>query len=137
MPVKVVSVGDSESIRGDLQQEIMKVLWARSAGSATSVEDVREGLPPERRGAYTTVQTVLNRLADKGLVVRRKQGRTIQYAAAVSEPDYLAGSLQRTLKGASAEARQSALANLVEELGPQDLEAISDVAAEIRRRRNR
>lgn len=115
----------------------MKALWARSPGSATSVEDVREALPPQRRGAYTTVQTVLNRLADRGLVVRQKKGRTIQYAAAVSEPDYLAASLQRTLKGASAEARRSALANLVEELGPQDLEAISDVAAEIRRRRNR
>lgn len=127
-------MSDSGPIRGDLQQEIMRILWA---GSGASVEGVREALPPDRQGAYTTVQTVLNRLADRGLVTRRKEGRMIHYAAAVSETDYLAGSLQRTLKGASEEARRSALTNLVEELGPKDLEAIADVAAEIRRQRDR
>ena len=110
----------------------MRILWGTASAS---VEEVRKALPSKRRGAYTTVQTVLNRLADRGLVERRKEAKAIQYSARISEPEYVTGSLQRTLEGASEAARVSALANLVEELAPQDLDAISDIAAEIRTRR--
>lgn len=123
---------DSQPIRGDLQLEIMRILWGTASAS---VEEVRKALPAKRRGAYTTVQTVLNRLADRGLVERRKEAKAIQYSVRISEPEYVTGSLQRTLEGASEAARVSALANLVEELAPQDLDAISDIAAEIRTRR--
>lgn len=95
------------------------------------------GLPARKRGAYTTVQTVLNRLADRGLVDRKRTGRAIQYAAKVSEADYVARSLQRALKGASDVARRSALANLVEDLPSQELEAIREIAGQIQGRRQR
>jgi predicted transcriptional regulator len=48
---------------GDLQAQIMTVLWRLESGT---VEQVRSGLPARYRGAYTTVQTVLNRLAERG-----------------------------------------------------------------------
>lgn len=126
-------MADTDPIRGDLQQEIMKILWA---ADSASVEEVRIGLPDGRRGAYTTVQTVLNRLADRGLVRRNRQGKAIRYEAAISETDYVAGSLQRTLEGASDAARLSALTNLVEKLPAGEFEAISDLAEEINRRRS-
>lgn len=126
-------MADTDPIRGDLQQEIMKILWA---ADSASVEEVRTGLPDGRRGAYTTVQTVLNRLADRGLVRRNRQGKAIRYEAAISETDYVAGSLQRTLEGASDAARLSALTNLVEKLPAGEFEAISDLAEEINRRRS-
>lgn len=126
-------MADTDAIRGDLQQEIMKILWA---ADSASVEEVRIGLPDGRRGAYTTVQTVLNRLADRGLVRRNRQGKAIRYEAAISETDYVAGSLQRTLEGASDAARLSALTNLVEKLPAGEFEAISDLAEEINRRRS-
>lgn len=127
-------MSDTDPIRGDLQQEIMKILWA---GGGASVEEVRASLPAGRRGAYTTIQTVLNRLADRGLVSRDKQGRALRYEAAISETDYVAGSLQRTLQGASDAARLSALTNLVEKLPAGEFDAISDLAAEINQRRKR
>lgn len=130
---RVGSMADTDPIRGDLQQEIMKILWA---ADSASVEEVRTGLPDGRRGAYTTVQTVLNRLADRGLVRRNRQGKAIRYEAAISETDYVAGSLQRTLEGASDAARLSALTNLVEKLPAGEFEAISDLAEEINRRRS-
>lgn len=126
-------MADTDAIRGDLQQEIMKILWA---ADSASVEEVRTALPDGRRGAYTTVQTVLNRLADRGLVRRNRQGKAIRYEAAISETDYVAGSLQRTLEGASDAARLSALTNLVEKLPAGEFEAISDLAEEINRRRS-
>lgn len=110
----------------------MRVLWRRDRGT---VEQVRRALPLEHRGAYTTVQTILNRLAVRGLLKREASGRAISYSANVTEADYLASSLHRTLTGASEEARLAALAALVGELDPSEFDAIRSLAQEIGRKR--
>ncbi|MDQ3730190.1 MAG: BlaI/MecI/CopY family transcriptional regulator, partial [Actinomycetota bacterium] len=61
-----------DPIQGDLQERVMRVLWRRDRGT---VEQVRRALPVEHRGAYTTVQTILNRLAVRGLLKREASGR--------------------------------------------------------------
>ena len=50
--------------------EVMEALWA--LGSA-SVREIREGLPAGKRPAYTTVQTIVYRLEEKGAVRRAKK----------------------------------------------------------------
>ena len=90
-------------IQGELQAQIMPAVWRIGEGS---VEQVRSALPKRYRSAYTTVQTVLNRLAERGLLVRERRGNTIYYRPRISEADYLSRTIQQTLAGASAEARQ-------------------------------
>ena len=63
-------------LTGELQVQVMATLWR--LGSAT-VEQVRGGLPPRYRGAYNTIQTVLNRLADRNLLSRHKIGNAFAY----------------------------------------------------------
>lgn len=123
-----------DPIQGELQQHIMRVLW-RTDGAG--VEEVRRALPDAHRGAYTTVQTVLNRLADRGLLRRERIGNAIRYSATVSEGDYLANSLSRSLAGASKEARQAAIASLVGDLKEGELAEIRTLAREIDRKRRR
>lgn len=123
---------DAQPIRGELQREVMEVLW--EAGQC-SVEQVRRALPRRRRSAYTTVQTVLNRLSKGGLVERSRAGRTILYSPCLSEAEYAARALRRSLAGISEEARLSALASLVDELGPAEMETVRSLAAEVRARR--
>jgi BlaI family transcriptional regulator, penicillinase repressor len=65
-----------------LELECMKALWA--LGEAT-VQDIRASLLPARPLAYTTVMTVMDRLAGKGLVERRKRGRAHLYTSAVPQ----------------------------------------------------
>jgi BlaI family penicillinase repressor len=65
-----------------LELECLKVLWKLGEGS---VKDVRQGLPANRNLAYTTVMTVLDRLARKGGVARRKAGRSFLYAPVLSK----------------------------------------------------
>jgi len=48
------------------------------------VKHVRELVAPSRPLAYTTVMTVLDRLARRGIVTRRKAGRAFVYAPSVS-----------------------------------------------------
>lgn len=110
----------------------MAVLWRTGPGT---VEHVREGLPARHRSAYTTVQTVLNRLTDRGLVSRVRRGRTMVYTAQLSEAQYLSQSLERALAGASLEARQVALTQLIGGLDPEEFERFGDQARRLRGRR--
>lgn len=60
-----------------LELECLKVLWA--LGDA-SVRQIQHGLQRERSLAYTTVMTVMERLARRGCVERVKDGRSFRYA---------------------------------------------------------
>jgi predicted transcriptional regulator len=60
-----------------LELECLKALWTMGEGN---VKDVRRALAANRSLAYTTVMTVLDRLARKGGVARRKVGRSFVYA---------------------------------------------------------
>jgi predicted transcriptional regulator len=119
-------------IYGELQNQVMRVLWRLGSGS---VEDVRRGLPARKRGAYTTVQTVLNRLAERGLVKRERKGNLILYRPRLSEAEYLSRSLNEALANASPEARRTALATLVGEIEATELSRIRRLAREVSRRR--
>ena len=65
-----------------LELECLKVLWRLGEGS---VKEVRQSLTANRNLAYTTVMTVLDRLARKGGVARRKSGRSFMYAPVLSK----------------------------------------------------
>jgi BlaI family transcriptional regulator, penicillinase repressor len=64
-----------------LELECLKVLWTLGEGN---VKDVRQALTGSRNLAYTTVMTVLDRLARKGGVARRKVGRSFVYVPVLS-----------------------------------------------------
>jgi predicted transcriptional regulator len=120
--------------RGDLQAEVMAAVWR--LGEAT-VEQVRELQPVERRSAYTTIQTVLNRLVDRGFLSRTKDGRRFVYRARADQIDYLTRAIGDRLGTASPEARRSVLMNMVDELEPEDLDELARYANRIRRKRRR
>lgn len=62
--------------------EIMDVLWP--LGEA-SVREVRDAIPEARRPAYTTVQTIVQRLELKGAVRRsRKVGNALMFEPVIS-----------------------------------------------------
>jgi predicted transcriptional regulator len=103
-------------------------------GEAT-VEDVRALQPAARRSAYTTIQTVLNRLVERGFLTRTKEGRRFVYRARADQIDYLTRAIGERLGRASPEARRSVLMNMVDGLGPEELDELARYANRIRRRR--
>lgn len=65
-------------VLGELEQLVMSVLWR--ARTPLLVRDVQEGLRAyERDLAYTTVMTVMDRLAKKGALDRELEGRAWRY----------------------------------------------------------
>lgn len=81
---------DLEKILGPLEAEVLRALWA--AEGPISVRDVLERLNEGRSKpyAYTTIMTVLSRLAEKGILSRRRRGRGYVYEAAVRDPAEIA-----------------------------------------------
>ena len=120
-------------IQGELQEQVMRVVWKLGRGT---VDEVRAALPKKQRGAYTTVQTILNRLSERGLLVREKHGKAFVYKPLISEADYLSTSLTRTLSAASSQqARLTALASLVGGLEDAEMSEINSLAEEIAAKR--
>lgn len=127
-------MADVRPIQGELQSQVMPVLWRLGSGT---VEQVRAALPARYRSAYNTVQTVLNRLAERGLLARERTGHAYVYRPLISEADYVSRSIETALAGASSQARQIALAQLVGGLGADELDELREVASRINDRRRR
>jgi len=65
-----------------LEHQIMEALWSRGA---SSVREVLEAFPEKGRPAYTTVQTMVYRLEEKGAIRRTKKiGNAHIFEAAIS-----------------------------------------------------
>jgi len=119
-------------LRGPLQAEVMAALW--KLGEAT-VDDVRSRQGGAKRKSYTTVQTVLNRLFERGLVDRERRGKPYVYRPKYEQSELLARSIRRRLADASAESRRQALLGLVEPLAADDLDDLVRYVRELKKRR--
>lgn len=65
-----------------LELQLMDILW--DLGEA-AVREVQEAIPSKSRPAYTTVQTILNRLEEKGAVKKlRKIGNAWIFSPAIN-----------------------------------------------------
>ncbi len=113
---------------GDLQLQIMKVLW--QVGSA-SVAEVHEQLGTERL-AYTTVATMLRKMEDRFLVRHRQEQRRFIYQAAVPAREVtqsMADDLvDRLFEGSLADTVSHLLQT--REVGPQELDRLERMIQE-------
>lgn len=105
----------------------MRVVWTRGPSRTREVLDELEG-----DHAYTTIQTVLNRLASQGLLTREKSGSEVVFSAGVSEQELLKRSLSRTLEDASPDARMAAIGLLVQGLSAEERAEVEDLARQAR-----
>ena len=72
----------------DTELDVLKALWALEAGT---VREVLEELGND--WAYTTAQTLLGRLQEKGCVASEKRGRAFVFRPTVSRDELLGQSL--------------------------------------------
>jgi predicted transcriptional regulator len=77
----------------EAELEVLKALW--QAGGPATVRQLRAGLAGQgRRWAYTTVQTLLQRLEAKGCVCCDRSGPAHVFSAAVSRGELLGRELR-------------------------------------------
>lgn len=108
---------------GELERAVMDHLW--SSGESLTVRQVHEALSSQRELAYTTVMTVLQRLARKNLVLQIRDDRAHRYAAAYGRDELVAGLMVDALHQASDSGdRRAALVYFVERVGAEDADAL-------------
>lgn len=72
----------------ELEAEVMSDVWSRD--DEVAVRDVMEALNERAKKprAYTTYMTIMGRLHAKGLLTRRREGKTDFYRAAYTRDEY-------------------------------------------------
>jgi predicted transcriptional regulator len=98
---------------GPLEQEIISCVWKKKVCTA---RDIFECLGQDREIAYNTVQTVMTRLVDKGLLNRKLQGKTHTYKPAVKKKNVLSSLVSQTMGGFTDQFGEDALIALVDGL---------------------
>lgn len=114
---------------GELESEVLAALWA-APGPLTTAE-VQHAVDAEL--AYTTVQTILVRLYEKGLAGRTSVGRRHVYRP-VKGAEELAAEQMQALLGRGPD-RQSVLQRFATSLSEEDAEALRAMLKLRRRRR--
>ena len=115
---------------GDLERAVMDQLW--DTGQPQTVRQVHEALAARRDLAYTTVMTVLQRLARKNLVVQIRDERAHQYAATRGRDELVAGLMVDALdQAADSEDRRAALMHFVERVGTDEADTLRQALAEL------
>ena len=113
--------------------EIMQAVWAHE--EAVTVRDVLEYLYPGGEKAYTTVQTVMNTLLKKNLLVRKKIGLVGFYVPTRTREESTRQETSRLVTrifGGSIPA----VANSLMSLDGVDLEDLAEIKKLIRQREN-
>lgn len=106
--------------------ELLKVLWERGP---LTVREVLEALPQtESPRAYTSVMSILNIMADKGLLEREPIGRAFRYRPAAEQQSTLSGLVGDVWRRAFGGSASSLVAHLLEEANPtpEELAAIRE-----------
>ena len=92
------------ALLGELETAVMEALW--TTDSALRVRDVHEFLTRDRELAYTTVMTVLDRLAKKGVVTRTQADgeRAWLYRPTQARVEFYADAVRQLLAEAGDDA---------------------------------
>jgi predicted transcriptional regulator len=79
-----------------LELECMSVLWPLGEGT---VREIHRQLAESRPRAYTTIMTIMDRLAHKGIVTRRRVGRAYRYQATLSANEARVSAIDKIVTG--------------------------------------
>jgi predicted transcriptional regulator len=71
----------------ELEAEVMDEVWSRDEVTAREVLEALNAGRKQR--AYTTIRTIMSRLHEKGLLERRRSGKTDVYRPVMSREEYL------------------------------------------------
>jgi len=108
---------------GSLERAIMDQLWDN--GGPQTVRQVHRALSARRQLAYSTVMTVLQRLAVKDLVIQVRDARAFQYVPNHRREELVADLMIDALRDTpNRSGRQAALVHFIERVAAEDADTL-------------
>jgi len=119
---------------GDLEAEVMELMWERGEAS---VRDIHAALEKTREIAYTTVMTVMGRLAEKGLLIKEREGKLYRYHPSITKDDFSRSFIGSILSGLCKGLTGPALAYFVDHLAEEDEKIFQELEKLIQEKRKK
>lgn len=119
-----LAIRGEEKYLGELQAQVMEIAWVRGPVSVRQVLDV---LGSGRDIAYTTVMTVMARLADEGVLVRERVGKIYVYRPACTREEFrtrISGTIVDDLVADFGDLALSQFVDALERADPARLERL-------------
>ena len=120
-------------VLGDLEQDIMEVLWKMEEAI---VRDVFIELKKRRKIAYTTVMTVMGRLANKGILRKTPIKNSYLYKPVYSKDAFEKCISREVMKGILGNYTHAAVTSFIDvlsEIDPKQIEFLSNLIEEKKR----
>jgi predicted transcriptional regulator len=107
-----------EKVLGSLESDIMEIVWQK--GCEVCVRDVLDMLAAERDLAYTTVMTIMGRLAAKKILNKRKVGNAFYFTPALSREEFTGQMVGGMIDDLLADFSDAALSHFVRRVEEKD-----------------
>ncbi|TCT16149.1 putative transcriptional regulator [Natranaerovirga pectinivora] len=117
-------------VLGTLESEVMDAIWRK--GSEVTVREIFDKLALSKDIAYTTVMTIMVRLADKNILDRRKDGKTLYFIPFLSKEEFtskMVGNVVDSLLEDFAEATMAHFISRVKKGDRQTIEKLEQLLA--------
>ena len=116
----------------DAELEVMEALWA--AGQPLTAAEVADRIDSTRDWTLATVKTMLSRLAAKGALKHREDGRRFLYSPAIKREDYVGNESRRFVERLFGGRLSPLVARLAEEdaLDEDDIAEIEALLRELK-----
>ena len=118
-------------VLGELESAVIEQVWQNPDCTA---RDVLNRLADQRRLAYTTVVTVLDRLHKKGFLKRHLEGRAFLYRPGITQTEFDASVTRDVLEGLLKEDSRPTLSTFVD-LVAADEDLLDELEELIKQRR--
>jgi len=102
---------------GPLEKEILEIVWKKDQLAVRQVLlDLNQTRSNSDKLAYTTVMTIMKRLVDKSVLVRKKSGRSFLYTAKKAKPQFVKLVVKQTIQSLVDRFGEPAIAAFVDEV---------------------
>ncbi|MDE3075118.1 MAG: BlaI/MecI/CopY family transcriptional regulator [Chloroflexota bacterium] len=113
-----------EKYLGGLQADVMELMWARHP---LTVREVLRELSANRPLAYTTVMTVMTRLAEKGLLRQIRDRKSFLYEPAQTREQFLSTVSRDIVRDLLRDFGPAAVAQFVAQVGEASGEGLESL----------
>ncbi len=103
----------------ELEAEVMEELWKSGEAPVRAVMDSLNTGPGKKR-AYTTYMTIMARLHKKGMLIRRREGKTDFYAPSYDREQYMALRARAQVEDLVAQYGDVAFSNFAQQMASLD-----------------
>jgi len=114
--------------------EVLQVIWEQGP---STVREVMTVLNSKRPRAYTSVMSLMNVMAEKGLLGQKPKGRAFVYSARISRAKILSRMVSDLLNRAFDGSASALVTHLLEQADPdnKELDEIQSTITEFERKR--